>query len=576
VAYDPDGRTLAVGTDSGVELLDAADGAVVAHLPGDVEPTDLAFSADGTQLAATTDLGVSVWDLPTGTSRQLVSDPNSDYSTLAFTSDGQDLVVGTDLGYTAVLDVDSGQVVHQLAAPGQSQATTTPSPVAVVGHELVVGENIVGGIGDVSADVDVWNTTTWTLTTVLTPVSGTSIASVDASPDGTTVAVGNDDGTGGIWSLSPDEELVPISGQTAYLNTLAFSPDSRDLAVVANDGTARIYRADGPWTTTVIADLCSCGNEMAWTSHRLVALNRDGNDLSVQAWLLPSGRPVPGARVLNTDQQDEGAVLSPDGRLAALLDDTTTDSTVTVVDTATGRTVFTLPSLDVAGVAFSPDGRLLAVGDASGGLHVTTLATGRTVVGHGWPTCDPGDGDDLVISADDREVAHSSFCGQVSIGSTATARPTETFDQHQQLSSVAFDPSGTHVAIASWASTTTVVDVATDTAVAELIGHTRGVTGVAYTPSGTYIVTTSNDDTVRVWSASTGQLLRVDHDQSGTGNPSVSPDGQVLAEDNNNDQIRLWTVCPDCADPSALLAASRSSVISPLTPLEREAVAQAG
>jgi WD40 repeat protein len=99
---------------------------------------------------------------------------------------------------------------------------------------------------------------------------------------------------------------------------------------------------------------------------------------------------------------------------------------------------------------------------------------------------------------------------------------------------------------------------------------------VAYTPSGTYIVTTSNDDTVRVWSASTGQLLRVDHDQSGTGNPSVSPDGQVLAEDNNNDQIRLWTVCPDCADPSALLAASRSSVISPLTPLEREAVAQAG
>jgi hypothetical protein len=82
---------------------------------------------------------------------------------------------------------------------------------------------------------------------------------------------------------------------------------------------------------------------------------------------------------------------------------------------------------------------------------------------------------------------------------------------------------------------------------------------------------------VRVWSASTGQLLQTDHDVSGTRNPSVSPDGQLVAEDNDTFQIRVWAVCRACLDPSGMLAASRSSLVSPLTPLERAEVAsQAG
>ena len=197
-----------------------------------------------------------------------------------------------------------------------------------------------------------------------------------------------------------------------------------------------------------------------------------------------------------------------------------------------------------------------------------------SVVGHGWPTCDAVNGLNLVISADDRSVAHSSFCGQVSIGSTTDARPQETFDQHQQLSSIAFDPTAQHLALASWDSTVTVLDVGTDRPVLELIGHQRGVSGVAY--DGGYIVTTSTDDTSRVWDASTGQLLQVDHDVTAPGLPSVSPDGQFLAESNNNGQLRIWSVCTDCRAPSALYAASDSSVLSSLTPLERETAARAG
>jgi WD40 repeat protein len=99
---------------------------------------------------------------------------------------------------------------------------------------------------------------------------------------------------------------------------------------------------------------------------------------------------------------------------------------------------------------------------------------------------------------------------------------------------------------------------------------------VVYTAVGGYIITSSADGTLRVWDATTGQVLQVDRDDSALYDVSASPDGQYVAEENSNRQVRVWAVCPDCRDPSALLAASRASVVSPLTPLEREAVAQSG
>jgi len=99
---------------------------------------------------------------------------------------------------------------------------------------------------------------------------------------------------------------------------------------------------------------------------------------------------------------------------------------------------------------------------------------------------------------------------------------------------------------------------------------------VAYSPDGRYVATTSVDDTMRLWNARTGQLMQADHDETPTGDPSFDPTGAFVAEYNSETQIRLWPDCPDCGDPGALLEASGASVVSPLTPLERETVASKG
>ncbi|HEY5024432.1 MAG TPA: toll/interleukin-1 receptor domain-containing protein [Acidimicrobiales bacterium] len=601
VAYDPTGRVLAVGTTTGVDLLDPSTGAVRSRLvtpagpkalaPGGPNggpngagppglkvqdlgaPNALAFNPTGTQLAATTFLGTTVWDTATGKVLVTLVEPSSD-QTLAFTPDGRTLVVGTR-GPAEVVDVASGRVVKRLSPTGQTLSTSQPNPVAIAGDILVVGANVTGA-GDVSAQIDLWDTKTWTMFDALTSITGTAVGAVSMSPDGQQVAVGNYDGTGGVWSILPDEELVPLAGQTADLNAISFSRSGADVLTAANDGTARIYRANGPWRATLNAQLCGCGNEIGWQAHKVVALARKGNDIVLQAWSLPSGKALPDPPVLNTDQQNAGAVLSGDGTLAATWSESAPQSKVTVQDTATQRPVFTLPATTVAGVSFSQDDRLLLVIDANSHLHITTLATGHTVVGAGWSDSCNGSGNPPATSADDRLVAVYSFCGQVRVGRVATARPFESFNQHGQLSSAAFDPAGDRLALGSWDDVVTILNVRTDKPVSELVGNTRGVDGTVYSARGQYIITTSIDRTMRVWNATTGQLLQVDRDLSFPGAPSVSPDGAFVAETNNENQVRVWAVCPDCQDPTALLKASRSSVVSPLTSLERaEAASQA-
>ena len=568
-AYDPNGHWLAVGTDAGVDLLDPTTGAVRLRLDGYGEPQSVAFNPAGSQLAAISPQGTTVWNLPSGVVRVslgYVYDGN-----LAFTPDGRFLVVGTE-GPTVVVDVASGQIAQRLSPPGQILNSGSVSPIALHGTTLVVGAN-VSPTGDVTGDVDMWDTRTWTMSSVLTTVSGTAIGDVAISPDGQKVSVGNYDGTGGVWSVSPDEEQVSLSGQTADINSIAFSPNGANVATASNDGTARVYRAGGPWLNTLPATLCGCGNEFGWQRHKLSVLDRAGNDVLLQSWLLPSGRLIPNPPVLTTDQQDAGVALSPNGALVAMWNDSNPTSTIKVLDTATQRVVFTLPATATSGVTFSDDNRLLVVSDQSGGLHITTLSNGQTKVGHGWTSsCNQSGGFSPAVSSDDRLVAVYSFCGRVSVGRVLTAKPFETFDVHGQLSHVAFDPTGSRLALGSWDSTVTVLDIATDKPALELVGDTRGVDGVAYSPDGRYIATTSIDHTMRVWNAATGQLMQVDQERTAPASPSFNADGQILAETNNDNQIRLWTVCLDCGDPAAMLSSSRSSVVSPLTPLERAEV----
>jgi WD40 repeat protein len=576
VAYSPLGSILAVGTNTGIDLLNPSTGRLLSTLAGHGEPNALDFSPNGYLLAATTTLGTSVWDLASGTVMFSLADHDND-RTLAFTSDGKYLVVGTGSGSSEVVDTTTGEIVRTVVPPAAQELYAVPhstDPVAIEGNTLVVGVNTNNAL-DASGDVDLFDTQTWNLISVEDTTTGGSITAVAISPNQNYIAVGQEDGIGGVWAQSGDNELFSLEGQGAQINTLSFNRDSNRLVDADNEGFARIYRSGTPWLASLPQTPHWCDNEFGSQPHKLLGLTQSGAAITVQTWSLPGFRPTSKTVVDPSNQENVCSALSPDGRLVALWNANGGPVSVSVYNIATRRVELTLPSMPVEGLSFSHDDRLLAVASGDGDLLVATLATHHTVRSGGWPRQCPLTGDGPpIISSNDRLVAAYSLCGQVKVGQTSNARAFVTYDEHGPVETAAFNPVGAELAIGSLDGSVTVLNGATGKRALALLGHSRQVTGLAYGPEGRYMAATSYDDTIRLWDIASGQTLQVDHDFSFTFAPYITPDGSYLIEGNNDGQENVWSACPDCEDPGALLKASRAEVVSPLTPKEQAQVEQ--
>ena len=67
--------------------------------------------------------------------------------------------------------------------------------------------------------------------------------SVAFSPDGRTIASGSDDHTIKLWDAASGRELRTLQGHTGHVNSVAFSPDGRTIASGSGDNTIKLWDA---------------------------------------------------------------------------------------------------------------------------------------------------------------------------------------------------------------------------------------------------------------------------------------------------------------------------------------------
>ena len=502
LAFSPDGRTLAGGTGDTIRFWDTITGeqksAIISF------SKFLSFSPDGATLIVCVDREgtINLWNPITGKQKKMIPGDIDHVFSVALSPNGKTIAIGSHEGPIHLYNLDTGENKITLSGHKWQALSLTFSPD---------GGILVSGGWDQT--IRLWDVDTGEHKQTLTGHTDL-VRNVALSPDGKTISSTSSDGTIRFWDADTGSLQNTMTGY-ATVAAITFSPNGRTLSTEYDDNTIRLWDADTGQhikTDNTFRDMILSSGAV-----RSIMFTPDGKTLAstgdddgIRLWDVSTDEH---RVILRIREWGENMEFSPDGNMIAIsfrkgnliklwdmhtkqkltltghtaeifplafspdsktLVSTGDDDTVRLWDVQTGeeKKVFTLDSAwrrDVAdwridstwsGLAFSPDGKTLAVG---GGeiILLWDIETGKTKM--------------------------------------RITRPT-----HRVLD-LAFSPDGKTLASGGYERFINLWDAHTGEHKKTLTGHTAWIRSIEFSPDGKTLASRGADGTVLLWEVSGGK-----------------------------------------------------------------------
>jgi WD40 repeat protein len=534
--FSKDGAYLAaVGLDKIPRLWDAKSGKLVMEFKGhESELFAVALSPDGSRLASgggergrSENNEIRIWETATGREVTRLNDvnehlkrlPDAIYS-LEFSPDGKTL--GSAGAYIVRLwDIERRKVVQRLtncsydiAFSSVDNTFVAPGDFGI--YDLETGEQRFKLSGDVRVH-----------------------GHVEYSHDGQLIVSGNQEGYVQFWNAKTGQEIVRRSGHEGGIRSVAISPDGSIAASVSRqDGTIRVWgMASGSQLAKI--PVTWRGSDVWWNeegSHiQFAPYGRElftwTYDSTIRYWKPDNSS----SRTLQAGKTSATAMaFSQDGTRAAVVEyNGGSRSKIGIYELDGGALVTALDpygesSSDpwVSALAFSPDGKQLAVGVLKSSLQETPLPSVqlwdiqraqiirrlRPAVAPPGHLCFSPDGTLLATSAV-RDAPLQLW--RVSDGVEVRSFKVEADAHGRDPAPIVFSPDGKRLAAADANRDIYVWELATGEKIRTFQGHQKAVTSLAFSPDGKTLLSGSEDATMLLWDiAGAGQAaLRLTREQ---------------------------------------------------------------
>jgi RNA polymerase sigma factor (sigma-70 family) len=458
---------------------------------------------------------------------------------LLYSRDGKKLVSGSWDATVRMWDATTGEELRRFKSDSEGLSSVALSPDG----------SVVAG-GNMHRTLFFWDAATGKELRRFEGLENT-VFGLTFAPDGKTLA-GVSGNVARVWDVASGKEVRRWVGPKEDLRPFVFSPDLKTIALGSREGA--IHR----WDLTTEKEVKQFPSDQAGIAS--LAFSQDGQTLvscgnvrenlgkgTVRFW-----NPDTGKEKLRLNRKDVSRVVfSLDGKAVAAARQ---PATVSVCDLPQGKELFHATVFHddggVSALAFSPDGKTLAVGGVGKkAIRFLDANTGKEI------KHDNGHKDSIVrvwVMPDGKRGLSAGSDGSVLEWNLRTRQMKRLLDCPKTITAFKVSPDGKNLATTGGDHSIHLWDASTGEELRHFDGHKGNVDAVAFSPDGKTLASgTWVDHTIRLWDVKGGQerlqitLPKPNGHNYGDIPLAFSAEGQTLfsgSGDRANPCLYFWDV----------------------------------